>query len=70
MKVLGKFSGILFIVMYFLTPYISMLAEEQALLYRGYKAMGGEVMIPMLCFLVMFALDWIEQYCKERSNAK
>ena len=53
MKVLGKFSGVLFIVMYFLTPYISMLAEERALLYRGYRAMGGEVLVPLLCFLVM-----------------
>lgn len=70
MKVLGKFSGVLFIVMYFLTPYISMLAEEQALLYRGYRAMGGEVLVPMLCFLAMFILNWIEQYCKEQSNAK
>lgn len=70
MKVLGRFSGVLFIVMYFLTPYISMLAEERALLYRGYRAMGGEVFVPMLCFLVMFTLNWIEQYCKEHSNAK
>lgn len=70
MKVLVKFSEILFVVMYFLTPYISMLTEERALLYPGYKAMGGEVMVPVLCFLVMFALDWIEQCCKERSNAK
>lgn len=70
MKVLGKFSGILFVAMYFWTPYISMLAEERALMYHGYGVIGGEVMVPMLCFLIMFALDWIEQYCKEWSNAK
>ena len=41
MKVLEKLFGVLFTLLFIITPYISMVAAEAALLQRGYKAIGG-----------------------------
>lgn len=70
MKVLEKLFGILFTLLFIITPYISMVAAEAALLQRGYKAIGGEDLIPIACFIGLSILAHLEQYCRRKANAK
>ena len=70
MKVLEKLIGALFALLFVMTPYISMLAAENAMLQRGYQAIGGEVCVPLLCFLGLSVLAHLEQYCRRKANAK
>lgn len=63
---LHKLIKMLWVMLLFLTPYISMLAMKDAILERGYYAIGGEFCVPLLCYVGVFELITINREIRKK----
>ena len=44
----------------FLTPYIAMLADREAYMERGYYSFGGEMFVPIFCWVCVLILQRLQ----------
>lgn len=47
-------------VLFFLIPYISILTDRQAYIERGYYSFGGEMLVPIFCWICVFILQHLQ----------
>ena len=67
LSILGwKLSKLCFVLFFFMTPYIAIAFDRIAFFERGYIASGGEMLIPLPCFVVLYVLLQLEEYFKEQ----
>ena len=66
LKMIHDIVRLFWVVLFFLTPYISMLAMKVAIEERGYYALGGELCVPIMCYVVIFALILVDQRIRAR----
>lgn len=47
------------------TTVLTVLAFKYAKIERGYNAFGGEVLIPLLCWIILFLAPKMAKECKK-----
>lgn len=55
-RALGTLTKPLIVFLFFATPYVAILADRYATLERGYMAFGGQMLVPIGCFVVLYLL--------------
>lgn len=50
------------VLLLFLTPYIAIAADRIAFFERGYISNGGEMLVPLFCFVIIYLLLKLEDH--------
>lgn len=60
-KAVGAITKPLIVFLFFFTPYIAIAVDRYAFMERGYMAFGGELAIPVICYIAMYLLMEIDE---------
>lgn len=55
-------------VLFFLSPYITVMADRLAYMNRGYYSFGGEMFVPIFCWIGVILLHDIQTKLSKKIN--
>lgn len=69
-KAVGSITKPLIVFLFFFTPYIAIAADRYAFMERGYLAFGGEMVVPILCYMLMYALMAVDEELNPKKGGR